>query len=107
MLADTGADGIAVGRGAVGNPFIFSEILAELEGRTFINPTLDERIETALYQLKLAVMDKGERIAIPEARKQIALYLRSFHGAARIRSLINLATTYSEVELALRSAQKQ
>ena len=104
MLRDTGADGIAVGRGAVGNPFIFSEILAALDSKTYAPPSLDERIDVALKQLRIAVDDKGERIAIPEARKQIALYLKSFRGAARIRGEINRATTYDDVAAALKSA---
>lgn len=104
MLSDTGADGIAIGRGAVGNPFIFDEIICALENKSFTPPTTAERVDTALSQLYLAVEEKGERIAIPEARKQIALYLRSFHGAARIRAEINRATTYREVEVALKSA---
>ena len=104
MLRDTGADGIAVGRGAVGNPFIFSEIISALEGKSFSEPTIEERVDTALLQLRTAIEEKGERMAIPEARKQIALYLRSFHGAARIRAEINRALTYREVEKALRSA---
>ena len=104
MLRDTDADGIAVGRGAVGNPFVFDEILATLGGREYCEPDINERVETALYQLRTAVEEKGERIAIPEARKQIALYLRSFHGAARIRAEINRALTFDEVARALRSA---
>ncbi len=104
MLRDTSADGIAVGRGAVGNPFIFSEIRAALEGGAYAPPSLEERIDTALRQLRTAIEDKGERIAIPEARKQIALYLKSFRGAARIRAEINRATTYAEVAASLKSA---
>ena len=104
MLRDTGADGIAVGRGAVGNPFIFSEIRAALENRSFTPPTMEEKIETAIRQLALAVEEKGERVAIPEARKQIALYLKSFRGAARIRTEINRATTFDQVAAALKSA---
>ena len=104
MLRDTDADGIAVARGAVGNPFIFSEIKAALENQSFTPPTIEERIETAIRQLALAVEEKGERVAIPEARKQIALYLKSFRGAARIRAEINRATKYDEVAAALRSA---
>ena len=103
MISDTGADGIAVGRGAVGNPFIFSEITAALEDREHPEPTLCERIDTAILQLKLAVEEKGERQAIPEARKQIALYLRSFRGASRLRALINRSTSFLEVEAALLS----
>ena len=104
MLKETGADGIAIGRGAVGNPFIFDEILAAMEGRKYFAPDIKERIDTALFQLHTAVLEKGERVAIPEARKQIALYLRSFHGAARIRAEINRSTTFAEVEKALCSA---
>ena len=104
MLRETGADGIAVGRGAVGNPFIFSEIISAVEGKKFIEPDISERIDIALLQLSTAIEEKGERVAIPEARKQIALYLRSFHGAARIRAEINRSLTYKEVEKALLSA---
>ena len=104
MLRDTGADGIAVGRGAVGNPFIFSEIRATLENQSFTPPTIEERIETAIRQLALAVEEKGERVAIPEARKQIALYLKSFRGAARIRAEINRSLSFDGVAAALRSA---
>ena len=104
MLRDTNADGIAVGRGAVGNPFIFKEIVCALENRDYSPPSLGDRVDTALRQLKVAVEEKGERVAIPEARKQIALYLRSFHGAARIRADINRALTYENVEKALKSA---
>ena len=106
MIRETGADGIAIGRGAVGNPFIFAEITAALEGREFVEPTTEERVETALLQLRTAIEEKGERMAIPEARKQIALYLRSFRGAARIRAEINRALTYDEVANALRLALK-
>ena len=104
MLRDTCADGIAVGRGAVGNPFIFEEILSAMRGEVKREIGLNERIEMALLQLRTAIEDKGERVAIPEARKQIALYLKSFRGAARIRAEINRATEFSQVEAALRSA---
>lgn len=105
MLRETGADGLAVGRGAVGNPFIFREIKCALSGDEFIPPTNAERIEEALRQLSLAVADKGEEIAIPEARKQIALYLREFRGSARLRAEINASRTYSEVARILRSIE--
>lgn len=104
MLRDTGADGIAIGRGAVGNPFIFEEIRRALGGEEVREICLEERIETALIQLRTAIEEKGERVAIPEARKQIALYLRSFRGAARIRAEINRATEFKQVEAALWSA---
>lgn len=98
MLSETGADGVAIGRGAVGNPFIFSEILSALDGGKYTPPTLFERAETALLQLRLSIEEKGEARAVNEARKQIALYLSGFRGAAKIRAVINTATTYAEVE---------
>ncbi len=104
MLRFTGADGIMIGRGAVGNPFIFDEIKAAVDGRVYIPPSLEERIDCALLQLKLAVLEKGESRAVTESRKQIALYLRSFRGAARIRAVINRADTFEEVKIALTSA---
>lgn len=106
MLRETGADGVAVGRGAVGNPFIFSEIISALEGAEYTAPTLGEVAECALLQLRLASLDKGERIAVPEARKQIALYLKGFRGASALRAEINRAETYGEVEKVIRSAMQ-
>lgn len=98
MLRDTGADGIMVGRGAVGNPFIFAEILSALKGESYTAPTVEERAKTALRQLRLAIDDKGERVAVTEARKQIALYFKGFRGSAELRGKINTATTFAAVE---------
>lgn len=97
MLEYTGCDGIMIGRGAVGNPFIFSEILALLKGDVPLAATFERRREVALRQLRLAVEDKGERVAIPEARRQIAAYFKGFLNSARLRGKINTATTEAEV----------
>ncbi len=104
MLEYTKADGIAIGRGAVGNPFLFKEIIDGLEGREHIPPSMRERTDTALLQLRLAIEEKGERVAVTEARKQIALYLHSFSGAALLRKEINQALTYKEAERILNEA---
>lgn len=98
MLDETGADGIMIGRAAVGNPFIFEEIKAALEGKAYTPPSLEERVKAALFELKTAVDDKGEAFAIPEARKKIALYFKGFRGSAILRAGINSATTYAETE---------
>ena len=107
MLSYTGADGIAIGRGAVGNPFIFREIIAAMEGREYTEPDITQKTEIALLQLRLAIEDKGERVAVPEARKQIASYLHSFRGAASIRARINQALTYGEIEDILIAALRE
>lgn len=98
MVKETKVDGIMVGRGAVGNPFIFEEIMAALRGEAYTPPTLEEKINAALFELKCAVEDKGETYAIPEARKKIALYFKGFRGSAQLRAGINSATTYAEAE---------
>ena len=107
MLCETGADGIAIGRGAVGNPYIFREIISALSGKGYTEPTLEDRVELALWQLRLAIEDKGERVAVPESRKQIASYLHAFRGAAAIRARINQALTYEEIEAILKKAMSE
>ena len=102
VLSLTGADGVMVGRAAIGNPFLFSEIICGFEGAVYTPPNDGERAERALYQLRCAIADKGEEVAVREARKQIALYFRSFRGAAELRAQINRATTFSEVEEAVK-----
>ena len=104
MLRTTGADALMIGRGAIGNPFIFAEIEAALSGREYTPPSVEERAECALSELRLAIEDKGERVAIPEARGRIAMYIRAFRGAAQIRAAVNRATSYIEVEDALHHA---
>lgn len=104
VFSQTGADGIMIGRGAIGNPFVFSEIIAALSGKNYIAPTLEERIETALLQLSEAIVEKGENIAVKESRKQAAMYIKSFRGAAAVRAEINRAETYDDVKRALYSA---
>ena len=98
MLSETNADGIMIGRAAVGNPFIFEEIKARLEGKAYCKPSLEERVREALFELRCAVEDKGEAFAIPEARKKIALYFKGFRGSAQLRAGINSALTYGEAE---------
>ena len=98
MLRDTGADGIAIGRAAIGNPYIFAQISAALYGEEYSEPTLAEKIAMAKRELRLAVLDKGEGVAIPEARKKIALYFKGFRGSAALRAGINSAITLDGVE---------
>ncbi len=98
MKEETGCDGIMIGRGAVGNPFVFEEIAAALDGKKYTPPTPRERVETALYQLRLAIEDKGEAVGVNEARKQFCEYLRGMRGATAMRCAINKETTYAGIE---------
>ena len=103
VLSLTKADGIMIGRGAVGNPFIFSEIAVRMSGKSYDAPNLDEIKRVALTQLSYAVADKGEFVAVREARGQLAKYFHSFRGSAELRAKINRAETVSDIEAAIGS----
>ena len=105
-LSLTGADGLMIGRGAIGNPFVFSEIKAALSGEKYTAPDLSVRKEVAKRQLTYAIEEKGETVAVLEARKQIAQYFRGFRGSAELRAEINRALTLSEVEAAIRAVSE-
>lgn len=97
MLKDTGCDGIAVARGALGNPFIFTEIKQALEGGGYEPPDTAERIRAAKEHLSLIVSFKGEKTGVMEARKHMGWYTKGLPGAARARLLINSAGSYEEI----------
>ena len=101
VFRDTGADGIMIGRGAVGNPFVFSEIKARLLGLPYALSGFEEIKETAMRQLDYAISDKGEAVAVREARGQLARYFHSFRGSAELRAKINRAQTKADIEAAL------
>ncbi len=76
-LRRTGADGLMLGRGVFGDPWLFGEVKAAIEGREIPQrPPLSQRVDMATRQLTLAAEDKGEHIACLEARKHFAWYLR-------------------------------
>lgn len=84
----TGCDQLMIGRAALGNPFIFREIKEYFEKGSYERPSIDELEEAIKAHYDKAICYKGDR-ALKEMRKQIAWYLKSRHGAARIRNEIN------------------
>ena len=73
----TGADGLMIGRATFGNPWVFAQVKAAMEGEPIPErPPLAKRVDTAVRQFELAFEDKGEHIACLEARKHFAWYLR-------------------------------
>ncbi len=101
MIEETGVDSVMIGRGALGNPFIFKEIKYRAQGLDYTPPTAEEKIKLALYHTNLMVEEKGEKTAIPEARKHISWYLKGLKGNAPVRVAINHALTYKDVETIL------
>lgn len=94
----TNCDGVMIGRGAMGNPWIFKEMVCALEGKLFIPPTVDEIVETILIHGKQLIDTKGEYIAMREMRKHVSWYTRGLKNATKLRHDINQVETYSDLE---------
>ncbi len=88
-LRDTGVDGILIGRGAMGNPWLFREIKQRLTGEEFTPPTVDERIAVCMRHYDMLMGWKQQRVAVNEMRKHIGWYVHGMRGAAQLRGLIN------------------
>jgi tRNA-dihydrouridine synthase B len=97
ILKHTGAEGIAVGRGALGNPWIFRQIKAALAGEHAAAPTPDEVRETALTHLEYMVSFKGGYWALIEMRKHFGWYLKGSKGAAATRARVNSCLDLKEL----------
>ena len=102
MMAETGCDGVMIARGAMGNPWIFSEIRAALEGKDFTLPPASERCEVALTQVREMIAEKGQRVGVAEAKKHLAWYCHGMEGAAAARGRLMQAESYDELAAILR-----
>lgn len=90
MLRDTGCDGIMIGRGAQGNPFLFEQIVSYLEtGEIPEGPSREHMRDTVLRHMDLQLKYKGEYTAVREMRKHIAWYSSGLPHSARLRQKIN------------------
>ena len=97
MLNETGCDGIMIGRGALGNPWIFENTVNLLEGRETRDVPVNEVIDVAIEHLGLLIENKGERAGIVESRKHLGWYMKGIRGAAEIRNRINTTETLAEL----------
>ena len=102
MMDETGCDGVLAARAAEGNPWLFAEIKAAMQGETYIPPTPRQKVETALRHFELEAQLHGERGGMLEMRKHIAWYIHGMHGAARFREQINTMDDANAVRTALR-----
>ena len=97
MMNETGCDGVAVARGALGNPWIFEEIKAALAGENFTPPPIAERVEAALKQFEYSIADKGERTAVVESRRYLGRYIKGAQGVTKIRASLCRASSPDEI----------
>ena len=97
MFEYTGVDGIMIGRGTFGKPWIFKEIIEYLEnGKKMEEPTNHEKLKIIEKHINLAVEEKGE-IAVKELRKHIAWYTKNLKNSSEFRNSINKIETKEEL----------
>ena len=98
MLTQTGCDGVMIGRGAQGNPWIFSQVLHYLTtGEKLPMPSIRERISTISRQLSMLANIKGEHTAICEMRKHIAWYIKGLKNATQIKNKVFTMTSRDDI----------
>lgn len=93
MLKYTGCDAVAIGRGAMGNPWIFKRVELLMEGKEDIEPTYEDRINMAIKHLNMVCNIKGEKVGVREMRKHIAWYLKGMKNSNIVKNKINIIGT--------------
>lgn len=94
----TGADGLMIGRATFGDPWIFQQVKAQMQGQPIPErPELAERIAVAVEQFRLSETDHGEHIACLEARKHFAWYLKGVSHSAYYKNQISSMTTMEDI----------
>ncbi len=98
LMEETGCDMVMIGRGALGRPWVFSQINAYLEHEVLLpEPTVTEKMFVMLKHIEKLCEYKGERVGIREARKHAAWYTKGLHGAANYRARIGLINSVEEL----------
>ena len=99
MMRETGCDGVMIGRGAQGNPWIFSELVEyERTGVMPNRPSNEELKEMMLRHARLQIQYKGEYLGIREMRKHVSWYTSGLKNSAKLRGEINAVESYEELE---------
>lgn len=102
MLEYTGCKAIMIGRGALGNPWIFKEINAYFAGKEFKRPSKEEIYNMIVDQYERLLKLKGERLALLEMRSHVGWYLKGMQGSAQIKNKANQALNFEEVKKILK-----
>jgi tRNA-dihydrouridine synthase B len=99
MFEETACDAVMIGRGALGNPWIFQNTAHFLKtGELLPTPSAAERMQTAKRHFDLAVKLKGAEVAMLQMRKQLACYMKGLPGASKRRAEINSCKSVGEVQ---------
>ncbi|OKP84149.1 tRNA-dihydrouridine synthase [Paenibacillus helianthi] len=98
MLDQTGCDGVMIGRGALGNPWMLYRTIQYLgTGELMPEPGAEEKIKVAILHMDRLISLKGEAVAVREMRKHLAWYLKGMKAAARVKDVIMEETKRDEM----------
>jgi len=97
MVEETGCDGVMIGRGALGNPYLLTEILCLYEGKNAPVITNEQKVQDMKEHLSMLIAEKGEYIGIREARKHVAWYIKGTPGSAAIRDEVNRSLSAEKI----------
>ena len=99
LLKETGCDGVMIGRGALGDPWLFEQIRAALLGEEApAEPTLNQRMNALRAQIYEMCEEKGEWLAMPQARSQAMHYMKGLRGAASLRRYCSMLVHFTDVD---------
>lgn len=98
MVEQTGCDGVAVGRAAQGNPWIFEQIRDAFAGRTVREPEPEEKLRVLMRHARALAELKGEEIAVKEMRRHVVCYVKGMRDAARLRTQVNQVIALEQLE---------
>ncbi len=99
MLEETNCDLIMIGRGALGRPWVFSQINAYLEhGRVIPEPPVSERMRVMIKHIETLCQYKGDYVGMREARKHAGWYTKGLHGAAKYRQELGTIETLEQLQ---------
>ena len=98
MIETTGCDGVAIGRAAQGNPWIFRQIADAMAGRPVEMPTNAEKLAVIMRHARDLAALKGEPVAVREMRRHVVCYVRGMRDAAKLRGRVNELTTLEQLE---------
>ncbi|MBE7036364.1 MAG: tRNA dihydrouridine synthase DusB [Ruminococcaceae bacterium] len=106
MYEETGCDSVMIGRGSLGNPFLFRQIKEYLQTGTYSEPSSNDKKETLFKHLELLVQYKGEHLGMLEARKHIAWYFKGIPHSAAAKTKAFSTSTLSEMKDVVREIFK-
>ena len=99
LLAKTGCDGVMIGRGALGDPWLFGRVRAALLGEEPpAEPSLNQRMMALRRQIYEMCEEKGEWLAMPQARSQAMHYMKGLRGAASLRRYCSMLEHFTDVD---------